>query len=137
MSDVDVTHTCIQVMSPIFESTSTSASERREIVVLANSILALIDVFFFNTDDKKPYEASNTHAVSLEGALIWELPSKEMLEIRCIKASDNSLKYNAFVYASHGAWCDALENFIFPNPTLLSDNSAVIEYLMKTWYPDI
>ena len=136
MSDVDVTHTCIQVMSPIFESTSTSASERREIVVLANSILALIDVFFFNTDDKKPYEASNTHAVSLEGALIWELPSKEILQIRCAHVSDRGVRYEAFLYASHGAWCDALEKWIFPEPEVLPDNIAVINYLMP-WYPEM
>ena len=140
MSDVDVTHTCIQVTSWEFKDEPT----RKQLVILANLILALIDgnvdgkvnVRFFNTDDQKPYEATNIYAVSREGALIWQLPDEQMLEIRCTHASEKVIKYEAFLYASHDAWCNALQTDVFPNSTLLFHNDGVIKYL-KTWYPEM
>lgn len=134
------THTCIQVTSWEFKDEPT----RKQLVILANLILALIDgnvdgkvnVRFFNTDDQKPYEATNIYAVSREGALIWQLPDEQMLEIRCTRASDIGIKYEAFLYASHDAWCYALQTDIFPMSKLLWTNDQVIDYL-KTWYRNI
>ena len=134
------THTCIQVTSLEFKDEPT----RKQLVILANLILALIDgnvdskvnVRFFNTDDQKPYEATNIYAVSHQGALILKLPSQEMLEIRCTRASDIGIKYEAFLYASHDAWCNALQTDVFPKSTPLWSNNQVIDYL-KTWYDDL
>ena len=142
-----VTHTCIQVTSWEFKDEPT----RKQLVILANLILALIDgnvdgkvnVRFFNTDDQKPYEATNIYAVSREGALIWELPDQQMLEIRCTKASEEGIKYDTYLYTSHKAWCNALQTDIFPMSKPLWTNDQVIKYLntwyddLKTWYPEM
>lgn len=131
MSNDDVTPTCIQVMSPIFKNLI--ADERKSLVNLANLILALIDVRFFNTDDKNPHDPTDIYAVSLEGALIWKLPDQQMLEIACV----GGVKYDAYLYTSHEAWCDAHKTDNFPTFTRLTTNNEVIDYLKKRWYTDM
>lgn len=128
----NVTGACIQKFN-----LKHNTRERSSLIWLANEILELMpDVRFFNTDDKKPYDVDNEHAVSLEGALIWQLPDKKMLEIKCRIALDKCAKYEAYLYDSHKEWCDAQETYEFPISTWLVNNEQVINYL-KTLYPDM
>jgi hypothetical protein len=68
MSYVTVTRAEFQSL-PFFLA---GESIRKKLVILANLILAIIGggVFFFNTYEKKPHEADNIYAVSIEGAII-------------------------------------------------------------------